>query len=394
LSALVAPLLFRSVAEYPLALVAACLLRPPPDVVGTVRPPRNFPFRTPPIAPAHWDIFLPVMLGLVTLGLVMASNQAGLAGPMGIAVAFSVPLVICYLFLFRPVRFGLGIAAVLFAAQFRDGVHGKLLYAERSFFGVHRVTVDATGEFVQLVHGSTVHGMQRRDTQDFAPEPLTYYHRSGPIGQVFALPRFNEARPRVAVVGLGAGSLASYAARGQELDFYEIDAAVQRIAEDDRFFTFLKRCPGKYQIILGDARLKLAQSESGRYGLIVIDAFSSDAVPVHLLTREALGMYLDKLEASGLIACNVSSRYLELRPVLANLAAERHLVCLARADIELSPQERLAGKSPSIWVVLARQREDLGPLTSDPRWQRLPGQPDAAVWADDYANVLSTLKWE
>jgi hypothetical protein len=334
------------------------------------------------------------MLGLVTLGLVKASNQAGLVGPMGIAVAFSVPLVICYLFLFRPVRFGLGIAAVLFAAQFRDGVHGKLLYAERSFFGVHRVTLDPTGEFVQLVHGSTVHGMQRRDTQDFAPEPLTYYHRSGPIGQVFTLPPLNEAQPPVAVVGLGAGSLASYVAQGQELDFYEIDPVVRRIAEDDRYFTFLKQCSGKYQIILGDARLKLAQSESGRYGLIVIDAFSSDAVPVHLLTREALGMYLDKLATGGLIACNVSSRYLELRPVLSNLAAERRLICLSRADIELSPQERLDGKSPSIWVVLARQREDLGPLTSDPRWQRLPGQPDAAVWTDDYANVLSTLKWE
>ena len=409
LSALAAPFLFRSVAEYPLALVAACLFRPGPAgaPAGKSRPSNAHTF-LPRVLPAHLDVLWPLALGLVTFVLVGASRRAHLADPLGMAVAFGLPLVVCYSFQVRPVRFALGIAALLCAAQFRASVHGQVLHAERSFFGIHRVTLDPTGQFVQLVHGSTVHGMERlvgRGTDsspaaaphsagDQRPEPLAYYHRSGPIGQVFALPRLREARPPVAVVGLGAGSLAAYAQSGQEIDFYEIDPVVQRIAEDGRHFTFLRQCPAKYRVILGDGRLNLARSPDSRYGLIVLDAFSSDAVPLHLVTREAIAVYLDKLAAGGAIALNVSSRYLELRPVLADLARERGLVGLARADAHVAAEERRQGKAPSIWVVLARRTEDLRPLAHDPRWERLSGRPHAVVWTDDYANILSVLKWE
>jgi phosphatidylglycerophosphate synthase len=398
LTTLVAPLVFRSVAEYPLALVAACLLRPAPAPAVPEESPAistHRPFSR--IAPAWLDVLLPAALALLTLVLVLASNAAGLAGPSGTAVAFGLPLLISYLFLFRSARFGLGIAALLFAAQFHLGVHGQVLHAERSFFGIHRVTLDQTGEFVQLVHGNTVHGMERLANptkEPNLPEPLTYYHRSGPIGQIFALPRLVKLRPPVAVVGLGTGSLASYVAQGQQADFYEIDPVVRRIAEDERFFTFLKKCVGEYRIIVGDARLRLADSTDGQYGLIVLDAFSSDAVPLHLMTREALDLYLDKLAAGGVIACNVSSRYLELRPVLGDLAGERGLACLACADLDVTVQESQRGKSPSIWVVLARRTEDLEPLMRDGKWEQLSGRPGVTPWTDDYANTLSALKWE
>jgi spermidine synthase len=389
-TALIAPLVFRSLAEYPLALVAACLLRPAPPPKQP-QPAKGVATKSgSSLSPARLDVLVPLGLGVATLALVTAADYRGLSGPAGLAVALGGPLVACYLCLFRPVRFGLAIGALLLAAQFRTGVHGQVLHAERSFFGIHRVTRDATGRSVQLVHGSTVHGVQRERQS----EPLTYYHRRGPIGQVFELPQLARERPPVAVVGLGAGSLASYVSTGQSIDFYEIDPVVVRIAEDPRFFTYLQDCPGQRRTIVGDARLKLAESASGRYGLVVIDAFSSDAVPLHLMTREALALYLDKLAPGGVIACNVSSRYVELRPVLADLARDRTLVCLSRADLDVSAVDSAAGKSPSIWVILARREEDIAPLADDWQWERLPGRPTAAVWTDDYANVLSALKWE
>jgi hypothetical protein len=409
LTTLVAPLLFHSVAEYPLALVAACLLRPAPATAASVGVASSSALRFfRRVPPAYLDLLLPLALAMLTFLLVTASSYSGLSSPLRMAVAFGLPLVICYLFLFRPVRFGIGIAVLLLAAQFQTSVHGDVLHSERSFFGIHRVTLDSTGNFVQLVHGSTVHGVQRlvhpaaesalgmagAVASDRSPEPLTYYYRSGPIGQVFSLPRIDETKPPVAIVGLGAGSLASYVAAGQQVDFYEIDPVVRRIAEDGRYFAFLKQCPGEWRVIMGDARLKLAQSADKRYGLIVIDAFNSDAVPLHLMTREALTLYLKKLAVGGVIACNVSNRYLELQPVLADLAHELGLVCLSCSDLHVTAQERQLGKAPSIWVVLASRTDDVEPLADDWRWQQLFGRPNVAPWTDDYANVLGAFKWE
>jgi hypothetical protein len=339
---------------------------------------------------------LPGALLVLAATLVFVSNRAGLSGPLAAATAFGLPLLICYLLLLRPVRFALGIAALLFVAQFQTGVYGDVLLAERSFFGIHLVTIDPTGRFVQLVHGNTLHGMQRRQESSAAaePEPLTYFHRAGPVGQVFALPNPSRSHPPVAVVGLGAGSLAAYAAPGQPIDFYEIDPVVVRIAQDRKYFSFLPRSRGRCRIVLGDARLKLAQAPDGHYGLIVLDGFSSDAVPLHLITREAFAMYRRKLAAGGVIACNASSRYLELRPVLANLAGDGNMACLSRADLSISAGDVREGKSPSIWVVMARSLDDLQPLAGDVRWQPPAVPPGAAVWTDDHANVLSALKWE
>src|SRR5207253_648038 len=156
---------------------------------------------------------------------------------------------------------------------------------ERSFFGIHRVTLDPTGTQHLLVHGSTIHGRQSLlDGQD--RQALTYYHRTGPIGQVFTASSPGGSRRRIAIVGLGAGSLAAYGQPGQEFTFYEIDPAVERIARDEHFFTFLRDCPARVQVVLGDARLKLQQAEDHHYDLLIIDAFTSDAIPLHLLTRE------------------------------------------------------------------------------------------------------------
>ncbi len=337
---------------------------------------------------------MPVALGLVTVGLVVGGQAAGLPpGGISVGLMFGLPAVVCYTFLHRPIRFGLGIGALLLASVFYHGVHGQILHRERSFFGVHRVTLDPEGGFRELVHGNTVHGRQSVDPAR-QREPLTYYHTTGPIGQVFAAFSGTDAKPRVAVIGLGTGSLAAYGEPGQQFTYYEIDPAVDRLAHDTRYFTFLHESTAQVDVILGDARLTLAEAPPRHYGLLVIDAFSSDAIPLHLLTREALQLYLEKVAEDGLLAFNISNRYLQLQPVLGDLARALGLVCLGQADMNLHEADKQAGKSPSQWVVMARTRAHLGKLAHDPRWQTVPGRSNVLVWTDDFSNLYSVFQWE
>jgi spermidine synthase len=241
-----------------------------------------------------------------------------------------------------------------------------------------------------LVHGNTFHGRQSLAHRE---EPLAYYHRTGPMGQVFAAFAGARPLPEVAVVGLGAGSLAAYAESGQRWTYYEIDPTVVRIARDPRYFTFLQDCRAPLEDVLGDARLTLHQAQERRYDLLIIDAFSSDAIPLHLLTREALHLYLAKLKPDGILAFNISNRYLDLEPVLAALARDANLVCLTQQDLELSEAEKNEGKSPSQWVVMARRKQDLGKLAQDGRWREAKGRRDLAVWTDDFSNLFRVFQW-
>ena len=331
-----------------------------------------------------------------TAALVLGVQALGAEpGPLSIALMFAAPLLACYLFLFRPLRFALGVAALLFAGSIYQGAYGKTDLRMRSFFAVHRVTVDPTGHFRQLVHGDTVHGRQSLRPGE-EREPLTYYHRSGPIGRAFAALDYDDPEKRdprlarVGVVGLGAGSLCCYARRGEEWTFYEIDPAVRSIACDSKLFTFYPDCPAEKSVVLGDARLSLQRSKQ-RFGLLVIDAFGSDAVPVHLLTREAVKVYLDHLDDDGILAFNVSNRYLDLQTVLADLARDSGpLACYAQEDLD-APKD--SGKSPSQWVVLARSRAALAKVLADGGWQAARPRDGTVSWSDDFSNLLGALKW-
>ena len=197
----------------------------------------------------------------------------------------------------------------------------------------------------------------------------------------------------MAVIGLGAGSLACYGAPGQRFTFYEIDPTVVAIARDPRYFTFLQQCPPTVRVVLGDGRLSLATAPDASYGLIVLDAFSSDAIPGHLLTREAIRLYLHKLAEPGVLAFHISNNRLDLEPAVANLAHDSQLVGLTQFDETVTADEARAGKAPSHWVVLARRWEDLRALTTDGRWRALAARPDKTVWTDDFSNVLEVIKW-
>ncbi|MCA1738477.1 MAG: fused MFS/spermidine synthase, partial [Actinobacteria bacterium] len=291
----------------------------------------------------------------------------------------------------RPLRFGLGIAAVLLAVTYVNGV--TQLFEDRSFFGVYQVrSMEATdGEYHALVVGDTNHDAQVVGPQP--PKPIAYHDPTGPFGQLFdLLPSETTGESPLAVLGLGAGVMSCYAQPGQQMTYYEIDPKVEEIARNENLFTYLRDCPGKYNVILGDARLKLAEAENGKYGMIIGEAFSSDAIPVHMLTREATDMYFDKLNEHGVLVHHISNRHLELEPVVGDLARDRGLVCYAEFDQDT---ESVPYKLASHFTVLARDKADLGGVPDDPRWAPCVTNPDTdKVWTDDYSNLLSTFQFD
>ncbi len=222
--------------------------------------------------------------------------------------------------------------------------------------------------------------------------PLTYYFPTGPIGQVLTSLQSDPRLRRVGLIGLGTGALAAYAGPGHHWTFFEIDPAVAHIAAPATgLFTYLKDCQGETDVVLGDARLTL-QRYPDKFGILVVDAFGSDAIPFHLLTREALRIYLAHLDGAGILAFHISNRYVDLEPVLANLAEDARppLLCRIQKDLDVAAQARL-GKSPSVWVLIARNEKDLGPLAKDARWRPARPRPDLTVWTDDFSNLASVL---
>jgi spermidine synthase len=222
---------------------------------------------------------------------------------------------------------------------------------------------------------------------------LTYFHRNGPLGQFFTAVEAASPRRAVAVVGLGAGSLACYGTPEQRWTFYEIDPTVFRIAASPRFFTFLRDCPPKPFVILGDARLTLSRAPDGAYDLIILDAYSSDAPPMHLITLDAVRLYLTKLAPDGVLVFNISNRHLVLEPVLGAIARAAGLVALTRDDAHVADADRATGKVESQWVIMARRAEDLRALESDPLWKPPATPPGQRPWTDDFASLFSAFRW-
>src|SRR5436309_1782835 len=313
-NALIAPRVFTAVAEYPIAIALACLLAPSP---APSRPGSRV---------RVLDLAIPLAIGLLLLGGMGLMEARGIPLTRVIVVGTYAGLAfVIYGFRKRPLRFALALAAILIANPQDLDERRRAVYAERSFFGINRVVKDDTGKILQLLHGTTVHGMERIVPLE-CREPLGYYVRSGPIGDVFRALGDPAAGRRVAVAGLGAGALAAYANAGERWTYYEIDPAVQHIATDPKLFCYLHECPAEVRVVLGDARLSLAATGE-RYDLMILDAYSSDAIPVHLLTREALRLYLERLAPHGVLVLHLSNRYFDLVPLVARLAADAGLVC-------------------------------------------------------------------
>lgn len=375
-NALVAPLLFTGIAEYPIVLVLACALRA-----------RDWTLRRPGAA---WltDALVVGAIALVAIGGVLVNNTFG-SHSRFLILAGAVPALVAFRQQRRPIRFAACIAVLLLSGELVRSPFGQAVYAARTFFGVYRVRVEAGQHHRFMFHGTTLHGMQHTDPER-RRQPLSYFHPTGPIGQAFsAVPAARDGR-EIGVVGLGVGSLASYVGPEQHLTFYEIDPAVETIARKASLFTYLADCGARCSVVIGDARISLSREPAHRFDFIVLDAFSSDAVPIHLLTREAMQVYTSRLAPGGAIAMHISNMHLTLAPVLARVAAAEGLTVRWQREPPTAGSLEL-GKFPSEWMVVARRPEDLGGLMHDSRWIAPPAS-NAPLWTDDFSNILSVMR--
>jgi hypothetical protein len=376
-TALVAPHVFNWVAEYPILIALAVLCRP-----GIILPQHRL------ARLALFGLLAGVAMILVGLTLVPTDpDELPYKWIVGGLLLATAP------FWRMPLAFAALVTLLLI---------GNHLIADRaetvrvrSFFGVAKISESPEGEFRILQHGTTMHGAQRvRDANGEPvlgpPEPLLYYYDGSAIAQAIDAAHARAAAPiRMAVIGLGTGSLACRAEPDDTLDFFEIDPAIIRIARDPNLFTFLSTCRPQVPITLGDARLTLAEAPAAAYDLIIVDAFSSDAIPIHLLTREAMAIYLSKLSDHGMVVLHVSNRHLELASVVAGIAAANGLVTRVNdiAEDETMGPYKYAGTVAAV----VRRDEDFGALAQSKDWQLTTPDPRQRVWTDDYSNIVGSL---
>jgi len=371
-NALIAPQLFSRVLEYPLALVAVAFLLP-----------RRASGRDG-IAQRSADLIVPA---LVAAGLVLVAAAPTLLNRWiaDDAAAYTAAALVAISCMHRPARFALAVAAIFACATFVPVWLGSELLTVRDFFGVKHVTRD--GPFHTLTHGGTLHGIQNTRYGE-ERRPLSYYGTAGPLGDIVRSLGPRLAAARVAATGLGVGTAACYARPGQRWTFYEIDPQVVEIARNPKYFRYLSACAPHAKIVLGDARLSLAREAPQSAALMILDAYSSDQVPLHLITKEAFDVYLATLAPRGLIAVHISNRYFDLAPVLANIADAEGLVALERIDDGLVAGRSVPGVNSSDWVVMARNVADLGRLDGDTRWHPAPGSRAVGLWTDDYSSLI------
>jgi hypothetical protein len=368
LNGLLAPVVFDSPVEYPLVLALVPVVGLGLLVPGLSRldQGRNAVRRAA-------LMLLPVLLaaagavGLVAGLVPVLSGVLLVAGLVGIAsILAGRPAVLA----------GLAVGAVAATA-----LAGSPVVQERTFFGTYRVF--ASDETHSLRHGTTLHGLQWLDER--RTEPTTYYARSGPLGDVFEVLDDPDDPPRVGGVGLGTGTIAAYGVAGQQMRFYEIDPAMEEIAEDPDLFSFLADSAADTDVVVGDGRLRVDEEPDGAFDLLVLDAFSSDAIPVHLLTLEAFEIY-DRVTADdGLIAVHVSNRHFRLAPVVLGAADVIGMVGVYRA---VGASED--GAAPARWVVLSSTEASLAELSGRDGWQPLAGE--SRLWTDDYSSLVGLLR--
>ena len=377
-SALVAPHIFSTIMEYPILLVLALLCRP----AFHKDPARNWLPEAAGLAAVAACLALPPLLGWFQISPDLAFARFLVIVVLAVVVMLSGS---------QPTRLlGLTAATLILALSWDPGF-GHVL-SLRSFFGVHRIIDSHDGKVRLLYHGTTIHGAQRLGAEAARqpPEMLTYYYEGGPFSQAIHAARSTRgALNDVAVVGLGSGSLACAAQKGEAWRFFEIDPVVVGIARDPQKFRFLSECAPNSDIVLGDARLTMAADQHS-YDLIVLDAFSSDAIPVHLLTREAMAVYRSRLKPGGTIILHISNRHMRLDGVVARVAQEQGLMTWLGQD---SSDVDFLGNfhAHAIIAVVASTPADVGDLKKLPNWVQLAPDPSIRAWSDDYANILQAI---
>lgn len=387
--ALLAPLIFDWTYEYPILLIAAALLLPARE--ATLRLPRLL------WEDARRRVWLvPLML---LLGLALSTLGGGLAlgddtPPLVKSLGFCAIIAMAILTLGQRFMTAAMLVYLMLCLsgweKLSQSASGMLT---RSYFGVYGVANKSPTERI-LFHGTTLHGVQNLEP-GHERDPTSYYAPKSGVGLALGhAPDLFGGRARIDVVGLGAGTLACYARPGQAWRFYEIDPAMVAIARDPADFSFLARCQPRADIVIGDARMTLARQSAGGADILVIDAFSSDSIPMHLLTREAMAIYGRRLAPRGLLLIHISNRYLDLRPVVAGDAVAGGWHARLR---HYKPAKRDAGRryAASIWVALSRdpaQLDRLVRVSGGEPWDLLKPKPGFSAWTDDHASILPVLK--
>ncbi len=390
--AIVAPLLFDWTWEHPILILLAALLLPQISLLDFARNSMKDPRRL---------ALVMLVVGLMALGLGLF---AGITEPTAITVPkiiiFIVIAVLAAIAAGHRWAFAASIAGILVAnggwhhiQQTLDGVR------MRSYFGTYTVNASQSGNVRWLMHGTTMHGMQLLDEPT---RPISYYPVTSGVGIALTkAPELYGPNASVAVVGLGTGTLACYRKPGQNWQFFEIDPLMIEIAREKKIFSFLERCAPDVPITLGDARLTLAAVPEGKFDILALDAFSSDSIPLHLLTKEAFATYRRALKPDGLLLVHISNRYIDLNPVVAAEAKANGWFAALRHD---SPTEELIGKGDraSQWIALSPDAARLAQLTGkvdtlknryhdSDQWLALDPPGKASPWTDDYASVLPHL---
>jgi hypothetical protein len=380
---LIAPFTFSWVAEYPILLALAALCRPP----GKEHL-------------ARWGNWYWLLLVALAVVLIAPSYSTGklfawidnwrvwVIGAVGVLSALlALALNANRWKIFATVA----VALVLLRAYPSDDGRVETV---RSFFGVHKIVVTPNGQYHVLMHGTTIHGAERFKNNDGTPasgrpEPITYYHKDGGIGQAITAIRERKGAPlRVAVIGLGSGTLTCASEPGEDWKFFEIDQSMVDTARDPKYFTYVGECEPDLHPIIGDARLTFAKEPDGIYDLIIVDAYSSDAIPIHLATREAMGIYKHKLAPQGAVVMHVSNRHLELSSVVVGIAQANDLMSWLYSDDSGRDNDYIFATTV---VVCAREEADVGKLASSEDWALEEADEKQRVWTDDYSNVLGAV---
>lgn len=388
---LLAPVIFRDLYEYPLAIGFVCLGRAALPRAGDE-------------APSSTKREIALGLGLVAVAMLGVKLGDALHVPVDPAFVgiYGAATILAFVWSTRPVRYALAIGGILVSA-IAVGPSGRdVLTKERDFFGVLKVRKLENDRVRVLVFGTTIHGAQLTDPS-MRRAPVINFFPSGPAGDLLGpIPTAvtSEANVpalpprRMGIIGLGIGGLTAYARPGDDWHYFELNPTIVKIARES--FTFLSTMPAgsAYDVEVGDARLRLREGAAARFDVLIMDAFSSDSIPVHLMTREAMVIYQRAMVPGGLLIAHISNRHLRLEPVVAALAKDAGLHGIARLDANVSEADAKMLKSGSHWIAMSTSAETLAAISAKhPAWHRLEAPPGQKVWSDDFADLLAAMEF-
>ena len=384
---LLAPFIFSWIAEYPILIALAALCRPSAQE------------RFARLIKLYWPLLavLAVVLAAPSFATGASTNdvtiwfgdhRVWLAGAVGVLAALmALALNANRWKVFATVALALALTRIYPADEGR-------VETVRSFFGVHKIVVTPGGYFHVLMHGTTIHGAERFRNNDGTPvdgrpEPITYYYKDGGIGQAISAIRERKGAPlNVAVIGLGAGTLTCASEPSESWKFFEIDQTMVDTARDPKYFRYISSCAPDLKPVIGDARLTFTKEPDGAYDLIIVDAYSSDAIPIHLATAEAMKIYKDKLAPHGAVVMHVSNRHLDLEPVAVGIADANGMKSWVYNEDSGRDDDYIFATDV---VVSAREKVDIGRLGASKQWVETMADKKQRVWTDDYSNIIGAL---